>query len=48
MCNVFMLVGEGGGGVPLQILIPLNFMNIAKRRSFIATLQASDVQQPPA
>ena len=39
-----MLVGEGGGGVSLQILILLNFINIAERRSFFATLQASDVQ----
>ena len=36
--------GKGEGGVPLRILIPLNFMNIAERRSFFATLQASDVQ----
>ena len=28
----------------LQILILLNFINIAERRSFFATLQASDVQ----
>ena len=28
----------------LRILMLLNFINIAKRRSFIATLQASDVQ----
>ena len=27
----------------LQILILLNFINIAERRSFFATLQASDV-----
>ena len=38
-----MLVGEGGSGVALQILILLNFMNIAERRSFSATSQASDV-----
>ena len=42
MCNVFMLVGEGG--VSLQIFILLNFINIAERRSFFAALQASDVQ----
>ena len=42
MCNVFMLVGERG--VSLQILILLNFIDIAERRSFFATLQASDVQ----
>ena len=36
--------GKGEGGVPLRILIPLNFINIAERRSFFATLQASDVQ----
>ena len=35
--------GEGEGGVSLQILILLNFINIAERRSFFATLQASDV-----
>ena len=38
-----MLVGEGGFGVASHILILLNFMNIAKRRSFSATSQASDV-----
>ena len=30
-----MLVGEGGSGVASHILILLNFMNIAKRRSFL-------------
>ena len=40
-----MLVGEvGGEGVSLQIRILLNFVNIAERRSFFATLQASDIQ----
>ena len=29
-----MSVGEGGSGVASHILILLNFMNIAKRRSF--------------
>ena len=42
---MFMLVGEvGGEGVSLQIRILLNFINIAERRSFFATLQASDIQ----
>ena len=36
--------GKGEGGVSLQILILLNFINIAERRSFFAALQASDVQ----
>ena len=41
---MFMLVGEvGGKGVSLQIRILLNFINIAERRSFFATLQASDI-----
>ena len=40
-----MLVGEvGGEGASLQIRILLNFVNIAERRSFFATLQASDIQ----
>ena len=38
-----MLVGEGGSDVASHILILLNFMNIAKRRHFSATSQASDV-----
>ena len=38
-----MLVGERGSGVASHILILLNFMNIAKRRNFSATSQASDV-----
>ena len=38
-----MLLGKGGSGVALHILILLNFMNIAKRRNFSATSQASDV-----
>ena len=38
-----MLVGEGETGVASHILILLNFMNIAKRRNFSATSQASDV-----
>ena len=36
--------GKGEGGVSLQILILLNFINIAERRSFFAALQASDVK----
>ena len=36
--------GKGEGGVFLQILILLNFINIAEHQSFFATLQASDVQ----
>ena len=39
-----MLVWEVGSGVASHILILLNFMNIAKRRSFSATSQARDVQ----
>ena len=39
----FMLVGERGSGVASHILILLNFINIAKRRSFLATSQAHDV-----
>ena len=39
----FMLVGEGGSGVASHNFILLNFMNIAKRRSFFATSQAHDV-----
>ena len=38
-----MLVRERRSGVASHILILLNFMNIAKRRSFTATSQASDV-----
>ena len=36
---MFVLVGEGGSGVALQILIGLllNFINIAERQSFSAT-----------
>ena len=37
------VVGEGGSGVASHILILLNLMNIAKRRNFPATSQASDV-----
>ena len=39
-------MGEGGTGVALLVLLLLivsNFINIAKRRSFSAILQASDV-----
>ena len=36
------MVGEGGPGVASHILMLLNFMNIAKRRNFSATSQASD------
>ena len=38
-----MLVGEGGSGVASHILKLLNFIYIAKSRSFTATSQASDV-----
>ena len=42
MC--YMLVGEGGSGVVLQILMLPNFINIAKRQSFSAASQAGNVQ----
>ena len=38
-----MLVREGESGVALHILILINFLNIAERRSFSVTSQASDV-----
>ena len=37
-----MSVGEGGSVVASHILILLNFLNIAKRRYFFATSQASN------
>ena len=33
---MFVLVGEGGSGVALEILILLNFINIAERQSLSA------------
>ena len=38
-----MLVREGESGVALHIRILINFLNVAERRSFSVSSQASDV-----